>query len=174
MGTSEAAIETAEKRGYDTGLRCGTRSCRIATFPVWIANFVLMEYGTGAIFGCPAHDQRDLDFARKYGLAVVPVVVPAGEDAATFSVGGRAYDGAGADRQFRASLTGCDIEAAKRAAIDGAGAAGWGRRGELAAARLGRQPAALLGLPDPGHPLRAPAASCRCRTASCRCSCRTT
>ena len=53
-----------------------------ATFPVWIANFVLMEYGTGAIFGCPAHDQRDLDFARKYGLPVVPVVLPPGEDPA--------------------------------------------------------------------------------------------
>ena len=85
MGTSEAVIETAEKRGYDTGLRvrhpfhAGSRP-----IPVWIANFVLMEYGTGAIFGCPAHDQRDLDFARKYGLPVPPVVLPPGEDPAEF------------------------------------------------------------------------------------------
>ena len=53
--------------------------------PVYVANFVLMEYGTGAIFGCPAHDQRDLDFARKYRLPVIPVVLPPGEDPATFS-----------------------------------------------------------------------------------------
>ena len=60
--------------------------------PVYIANFVLMEYGTGAIFGCPAHDQRDLDFARKYGLPVTPVVLPPGEDAATFAVAAAYYD----------------------------------------------------------------------------------
>ena len=83
MGTSEAVIETAEKQGYDTGLRVRHPFLKDATFPVWIANFVLMEYGTGAIFGCPAHDQRDLDFARKYGLGVVPVVLPPGEDPAT-------------------------------------------------------------------------------------------
>ena len=70
MGTSEAVIETAEKRGYDTGLRVRHPFLPEATFPVWIANFVLMEYGTGAIFGCPAHDQRDLDFARTYRLPV--------------------------------------------------------------------------------------------------------
>jgi leucyl-tRNA synthetase len=65
------------------------------TFPVWIANFVLMEYGTGAIFGCPAHDQRDLDFARKYGLTVTPVVLPQGEDAASFTISDKAFDGTG-------------------------------------------------------------------------------
>ena len=54
-----------------------------------------MEYGTGAIFGCPAHDQRDLDFARKYGLTVPPVVLPPGEDAAGFAIGETAYDGPG-------------------------------------------------------------------------------
>ena len=70
MGTSEVAIEQAEKRGYDTGFRVAHPFIAGASFPVWIANFVLMEYGTGAIFGCPAHDQRDLDFARKYGLGV--------------------------------------------------------------------------------------------------------
>ena len=69
LGTSEAVIEAAEKEGYDTGLRVRHPFIEGASFPVWIANFVLMEYGTGAIFGCPAHDQRDLEFARKYALA---------------------------------------------------------------------------------------------------------
>ena len=84
-----------------------------------------MEYGTGAIFGCPAHDQRDLDFARKYGLDVVPVVVPAGEDAAAFQVADRAYDGPGviANSGF---LDGLSIEDAKRAAVDALATQGWG------------------------------------------------
>ena len=94
-GTSEVAVETGEKRGYDTGLRVKHPFIEGATYPVWIANFVLMEYGTGAIFGCPAHDQRDMDFARKYGLTVTPVVLPAGEDAAQFSLGDVAYTEAG-------------------------------------------------------------------------------
>ncbi|MBM2575047.1 leucine--tRNA ligase [Jannaschia sp. Os4] len=69
-GTTEAALETAEKRGWDTGLRVADPAYPERDHPVWIANFVLMDYGTGAIFGCPAHDQRDLDFARKYDLPV--------------------------------------------------------------------------------------------------------
>jgi leucyl-tRNA synthetase len=81
LGTSEAAIETAEKRGYDTGLRARHPLIEGHTLPVYVANFVLMEYGTGAIFGCPAHDQRDLDFARKYELPVLPVVAPAKDGA---------------------------------------------------------------------------------------------
>ncbi|MGH7103354.1 MAG: leucine--tRNA ligase, partial [Acetobacteraceae bacterium] len=93
-GTSEAAIETAEKRGYDTGLRV-VHPFLADEKPVWIANFVLMEYGAGAIFGCPAHDQRDLEFARKYGLAVLPVVLPPGEDAGKFEIGEAAWLGAG-------------------------------------------------------------------------------
>ena len=76
LGTSEATIETAEKLGYDTGLRAVHPFDPARSVPVLVANFVLMEYGTGAIFGCPAHDQRDLDFARKYGLPVIPVVAP--------------------------------------------------------------------------------------------------
>ena len=74
--TSEAAIETAEKQGFDTGLRVVHPFDADWTLPVYVANFVLMDYGTGAIFGCPAHDQRDLDFARKYGLPVRPVICP--------------------------------------------------------------------------------------------------
>ena len=72
-GTSEAAIETAEKLGHDTGVRVRHPFDTAWELPVYIANFVLMDYGTGAIFGVPAHDQRDLDFARKYGLDVIPV-----------------------------------------------------------------------------------------------------
>jgi leucyl-tRNA synthetase len=116
MGTSEAAIETAEKRGYDTGLCVRHPFLKDATFPVWIANFVLMEYGTGAIFGCPGHDQRDLDFARKYGLGVMPVVLPPGADATTFSIDNEAYVGPGTifNSDFMNSL---EVEAAKRAVI---------------------------------------------------------
>ncbi|TCS64848.1 leucine--tRNA ligase [Varunaivibrio sulfuroxidans] len=76
LGTSEAAIETAEKRGFDTGLKAIHPLDEKREIPVFVANFVLMEYGTGAIFGCPAHDQRDLDFARKYALPVRAVVAP--------------------------------------------------------------------------------------------------
>ena len=76
-GTSEEAIETAEKRGYDTGLTA-VHPLGGEPLPVWVANFVLMDYGTGAIFGCPAHDQRDLDFARKYGLRVKVALAPEG------------------------------------------------------------------------------------------------
>ncbi len=116
MGTSEAVIEAAEKRGYDTGLRVRHPFRPDATFPVWIANFVLMEYGTGAIFGCPAHDQRDLDFARKYHLPVLPVVLPPDADPATFTIGDDAYLGPGTviHSEF---LDGLDSEAAKGAAI---------------------------------------------------------
>ncbi|MEL6872682.1 MAG: leucine--tRNA ligase, partial [Pseudomonadota bacterium] len=70
-GTSEEDIERAEKRGFDTGLKVENPVRPGETLPVYVANFVLMDYGTGAIFACPAHDQRDLDFARKYGLPVI-------------------------------------------------------------------------------------------------------
>ncbi|WP_416915065.1 MAG: leucine--tRNA ligase [Roseicyclus sp.] len=75
-GTTEEAIEKAEKLGYDTGLRVRHPFDTAWELPVYIANFILMDYGTGAIFGCPAHDQRDLDFARKYGLPVTSTFVP--------------------------------------------------------------------------------------------------
>src|SRR5579871_4593313 len=91
MGTSEAVIETAEKRGYATGLEAIHPFDRQRRVPLYVANFVLMEYGTGAIFGCPAHDQRDLEFARKYGLPVIPVVLPPGADPAGFAIGDEAY-----------------------------------------------------------------------------------
>ncbi len=115
LGTSEAAIETAEKQGFDTGLRV-RHPFLPDSYPVWIGNFVLMDYGTGAVFGCPAHDQRDLEFARKYALPVPPVVLPPGADAATLTVGASAYDGPGTlcHSEF---LDGLDIAEAKRAAI---------------------------------------------------------
>ncbi|WP_102224386.1 leucine--tRNA ligase [Acidimangrovimonas sediminis] len=80
MGTSEAAIEQAEKLGYDTGLKVTHPADPTLELPLWIANFVLMDYGTGAVIGCPAHDQRDLDFARKYDLPVIDVFKPLGSD----------------------------------------------------------------------------------------------
>jgi len=113
---TEAEIETAEKVGYDTGLTVKHPFDESWELPVWIANFVLMEYGTGAIFACPAHDQRDLDFCRKYGLPVKPVVLPPGEDPATFEVGDEAYVGPGAIYHSN-FLDGLDVEAAKAAAI---------------------------------------------------------
>ena len=94
MGTSAAAVETAEKIGFDTGVRVRHPFDPDWLVPVHIANFVLMDYGTGAIFGCPAHDQRDFDFASKYGLPITTVVRPAGENDA-WTNGDAAYDGDG-------------------------------------------------------------------------------
>jgi leucyl-tRNA synthetase len=91
MGTSAAALETAEKKGFDTGIRVVHPFDPDWTLPVYVANFVLMDYGTGAIFGCPSGDQRDLDFANKYGLPVIPVVMPEGADAVTFQIIDEAY-----------------------------------------------------------------------------------
>ena len=115
-GTSEAEIESAEKLGFDTGLRVVHPFDSTWEIPVWIANFVLMDYGTGAIFGCPAHDQRDLDFARKYALPVTPVVLPPDADPATFAIESEAYVGPG--RIYNSSfMNGAEVEAAKAAAI---------------------------------------------------------
>ncbi len=112
VGTSVAAIETAEKKGYDTGLRVVHPFDPDWRLPVYVANFILMDYGTGAIFGCPAHDQRDLDFVNVYGLGATPVVCPPGVDPATFTVDAVAYDGDGLMINSR-FLDGMTIEAAK-------------------------------------------------------------
>ena len=123
-GASQAEIEQAEKIGWDTSLKV-LHPFTGAEIPVWIANFILSEYGTGAIFACPAHDQRDLDFARKYGLPVIPVVRPegAGDD---FAVGDEAYTGPGSI--FHSDfLDGLDIETAKAEAIRRVEAAGTGQ-----------------------------------------------
>jgi leucyl-tRNA synthetase len=126
-GTSAAAIETAEKKGHDTGLRAPHPFVPGKQLKVFVANFILMDYGTGAIFGCPAHDQRDLDFARKYGLDVLPVVVPGDADPKTFAVGTEAYTGDGrlANSEF---LNGLDVEVAKQEVARRIEAAGAGKR----------------------------------------------
>ncbi|MFM7654145.1 MAG: leucine--tRNA ligase [Paracoccaceae bacterium] len=80
-GTTAEALETAEKIGLDTGIRVKHPLDPAWELPVWIANFILMDYGTGAIFGCPAHDQRDFDFATKYSLPIKPVFSADGSDA---------------------------------------------------------------------------------------------
>jgi leucyl-tRNA synthetase len=116
IGTSEAAIETAEKLGYKTRLSVAHPFIPGQTLPVYVANFVLMEYGTGAIFGCPAHDQRDLDFARKYGLPVRPVVRPA--DGPMPEIGTEAFtshDGVLGNSEF---LDGLAVTEAKRKVIE--------------------------------------------------------
>jgi leucyl-tRNA synthetase len=113
-GTTAAELETQEKKGYDTGLRVRHPVIEGAELPVLIANFILMEYGTGAIFGCPAHDQRDLEFARAKGLPVIPVVLPPDTDAKSFVIGEEAYTGDGSmiNSGF---LDGLAVEAAKHA-----------------------------------------------------------
>jgi leucyl-tRNA synthetase len=113
MGTSTEIIEKAEKLGYDTGIHVKHPVLEGQTLPVYVANFVLMDYGTGAIFGCPAHDQRDLDFARRYMLPVIPVVLPPDADPSTFDIGDEAYTGPGHiyNSDF---LDGLSIEQAKR------------------------------------------------------------
>ena len=128
-GTSEADIEKAEKLGVDLGVRVRHPFDPERTVPVWAANFVLSTYGSGAIFGCPAHDQRDLDFARKYDLPVVPVVRP--DDAgADFAVETEAYVGPG--RLFNSDfMDGMEVEAAKAAAIGRLEAAGQGEGATL-------------------------------------------
>jgi leucyl-tRNA synthetase len=111
-GTAQEAIDKAEKKGVDTGLRAQHPFDPSWELPVYVANFVLSSYGTGAVFGCPAHDQRDLDFARKYNLKVTPVVIPEGADPKTFEVGDEAYveDGKLANSRF---LDGLSVPAAK-------------------------------------------------------------
>ncbi len=112
IGTAQEAIDKAEKLGFDTGIKAIHPFDPSWTLPVYVANFILMDYGTGAIFGCPAHDQRDLDFVNKYGLGNVPVVCPEGQDPKTFVITDTAYDGDGRMINSR-FLDGMTIEQAK-------------------------------------------------------------
>lgn len=112
IGTAQEIIDTAEKQGFDTGIRAVHPFDPSWKLPVYVANFVLMEYGTGAIFGCPAHDQRDLDFVNKYNLGNTPVVCPEGQDPKTFVITDTAYDGDGRMINSR-FLDGMTIDQAK-------------------------------------------------------------
>ncbi len=94
-GTAQEIIDKAEKLGFDTGIKAIHPFDPSWKLPVYVANFILMDYGTGAIFGCPAHDQRDLDFVNKYRLGNVPVVCPPSQDAKTFAITDTAYEGDG-------------------------------------------------------------------------------
>ncbi len=127
VGTSEEDIERAEKKGVDTGIVAQHPFVAGKKLPVYVANFILMDYGTGAIFGCPGHDQRDLDFARKYELDVIPVVIPGDEDPKTFEIGAEPYLGPGrlANSDF---LDGLDIEQAKEEIADRMSAMGKGEK----------------------------------------------
>ncbi len=121
-GTAAADIETAEKKGFDTGLRVAHPLDPNLHLPLYVANFVLMEYGTGAVMGVPAHDQRDLDFARKYDLPVVRVVAPDGDNS---DIGNEAYTGPGrmVNSHF---MNGMEVEEAKAAVIARAQHEHWG------------------------------------------------
>lgn len=116
MGTTAEDIEKAPKRGVDLGITVRHPFDKTWELPVWSANFVLSSYGTGAIFGSPAGDQRDLDFARKYGLAVNPVVLPPNEDARSYRVETEAYTGPGTIINSR-FLDGLSTETALERAI---------------------------------------------------------
>ena len=111
-GTAQADIDTAEKMGFDTGIKAAHPLDPSWMLPVYVANFVLMEYGTGAIFGCPAHDQRDLDFVNKYKLGNTPVVCPPDVDPKSFVITDTAYDGDGVMINSR-FLDGMTIDKAK-------------------------------------------------------------
>ncbi|WP_264577824.1 leucine--tRNA ligase [Sphingobium sp. B8D3A] len=123
-GTAAADLETQEKKGFDTGLSVVHPLDPDWKLPLFVANFVLMDYGTGAVFGCPAHDQRDLDFARKYMLPVERVVAPQGEEQAP--IHDEAYTGPGRLVNSR-FLDGMAVEEAKAEVIRRAEAEGWGK-----------------------------------------------
>ncbi|NVK12639.1 MAG: leucine--tRNA ligase [Rhodobacteraceae bacterium] len=127
-GTTEEAIETAEKLGHDTGIRVKHPLNPQWELPVWIANFILMDYGTGAIFACPAHDQRDLDFCRKYDLPVIDTFFALDNDT---PVANEAFVPAKTEKvrwvDHFAGLTEATGEEAINATVDFAEKAGWGQ-----------------------------------------------
>ncbi len=113
-GTSEEAIEKAEKIGFNTGYHAINPLHPDTKIPILIANYVLMDYGTGAVMGVPAHDQRDFEFAKKYDLSIPPVILPENEDAAYFENQTEAYSGDG--KLFNSHfIDGMSVEDAKKA-----------------------------------------------------------
>ena len=124
--SGEEAIERMDKKGFETGLKV-IHPFDGRKLPVFVANFVLMDYGSGAIFGCPAHDQRDLEFANAYGLDVIPVVVPTDTHAENFQITSEAFrdDGVLANSAF---LDGLSIDEAKEAVASRMEADGTGER----------------------------------------------
>ena len=112
VGTTEEALAVAEKNGYNTKLFAIHPFIKNKKIPIFVANFVLMDYGTGAIFGCPAHDQRDLDFARKYNLDITEVVAEKKDEPKNFKTINEAYtsDGTMINSDF---LNNLDVETAK-------------------------------------------------------------
>lgn len=111
--TTEEALSTVEKKGFDTGLKVKHPFVEGHTLPLYVANFVLMDYGTGAIFACPAHDERDYDFATEYGLPIVPVIEPLNPKDAPET---GAYTGPG--RLIHSDfLNGLDVEKAREESI---------------------------------------------------------
>jgi leucyl-tRNA synthetase len=113
QGTATETLEKADKVGVFTGIHVKHPVRDGETLPVYVANFVLMDYGTGAIFGCPAHDQRDFEFATRYELPIIPVVLPEGADAASFALEGEAYTGPG--RLYHSEfLDGLAVDEAKK------------------------------------------------------------
>ncbi len=124
-GTTAAELETAEKKGFDTGLSVRHPLDGEWQLPLYIANFVLMDYGAGAVFGVPGHDQRDFEFATKYGLPIRRVVASSA-DQADLPIGDEAENGGGVIVNSR-FLDGLDVEAAKAEVIRRAEAGGWGK-----------------------------------------------
>ena len=167
-GTAQATIDTAEKLGFDTGITALHPFDPNWKLPVYVANFILMDYGTGAIFGCPAHDQRDLDFANKYGLGNTPVVCPPDVDPKTFVITDTAYDGDGRMINSR-FLDGMTHRRKRRKKSR----SGWRKkRAAIARSRSARSisacatgafRASAIGAARSRSSIARPAASCRCR-----------
>ena len=148
---TEAALETMEKRGRPLGVHA-IHPLTGERIPIWVANFVLMGYGTGAVMAVPAHDQRDWEFARRYGLRIHQVIEPTDGrlvdlDAGAYLEHGRLINSGQFD--------GLDFDEAFDAISKSFEATGRGPASrQLAAPRLGHLAPALLGLPDPADPLR--------------------
>ena len=107
IGNTDEAIAKTDKFGFKSDYLADHPFIKDKKIPVYFANFVLMDYGTGAVFGCPAHDQRDLDFSRKYNLEVTPVILPPNQKEESFEIKNKAYieDGILINSDFLNGLT---------------------------------------------------------------------